>query len=94
VYAVKETVKRVFAIETGRSRGKDRVQGMVQMIPNPKGKGAIFDVRPGKADGFTKESYPYRQEPFGGAIEPLLLPWGGVTAARFAFDGNNFSKVD
>ena len=36
------------------------------------------DVRAGRATGWTDKTYPWPQDKPGGAIEPLLLPWGGV----------------
>ena len=49
------------------------------------------DVRPGLARGWTKRTYPWAQEQPGGALEPLLLPWGGVPNLRYAWDGAKFA---
>ncbi len=82
---------RTFAIETAREQGAKRVQGLVQFVPAKGGKSLEIDVRPGVAKGWTKESYPWPQEPSGGAIEPLLLPWGGSKGVRYTYVGDRFA---
>lgn len=93
VYQVKAgNVTRVFAVETGREMGSNRVQGLVQFIPAKGGKGFDIDVRPGTAKGWTKESYPWPQDkPGAGPIEPLLLPWGEVKNVRYSWNGSAFA---
>lgn len=94
VYQVKGgNIARVFSIETGREVAGKRVQGLVQFVPAKKGKGFDIDVRPGSAKGWTKETYPWPQDKpgAGGAIEPLLLPWGGVTSVRYTWNGSAFA---
>ncbi len=92
VYQVKGgNVARAFAIETGREMSGKRVQGLVQFVPAKGGKGFDIDVRPGVAKGWTKETYPWPQDKPGGAIEPLLLPWGGVPGARYSWNGSAFA---
>jgi plasmid stability protein len=94
VYQVKGgNIGRVFAIETGREMNKKRVQGLVQFVPAKGGKGFDVDVRPGMAKGWTKETYPWPQEKPGGAIEPLLLPWGGVSNLRYSWTGSAFTPA-
>jgi hypothetical protein len=84
----------VFSIETGRAQGPRRVQGLVQFVPSADGKRFEVDARPGRATGWTDKSYPWAQDkPGEGTIEPLLLPWGGVTRARYAFSGSAFTLV-
>ena len=92
IYEVREgAVARVFAIETAREQGKDRVQGLVQFIPARSGKGFDVDVRPGRVSGFTQKSYPWQQESPGGNVEPLLLPWGGIPNLRYSWNGTLFT---
>ncbi len=86
-----EAITRVFSIETGRSQHNKRVQGLVQFIPSDDHKSFEIDVRPGIVRGWTKKTYPWGQDPTGGQIEPLLLPWGGVESLRYAWDGAKFS---
>ncbi len=93
VYEVKaDKVARVFAIETGRASGERHAQGLVQFVPAPGGKGFEVDVRPGRVTGWTEKTYPWAQDqPGSGALEPLLLPWGGIPSLRYAYDGTQFN---
>lgn len=93
VYALRNgAIQRIFAVETAREQGKDRVQGLVQFVPSKGGKGFDIDVRPGRASGFTAKSYPWHQEqPGSGLVEPLLLPWGGISNVRYAWNGSQFA---
>lgn len=94
VYTVQNgTLSRVFAIETGRESEHKRMQGLVQFVPGKGNKGFEIDVRPGRATGWTEKTYPWTEDPPGGAIEPLLLPWGKVGALRFAWSGTSFARV-
>lgn len=91
IYQVKGgTIGRIFAIETGRGVGPKRVQGLVQFVPSKGGKGFEIDVRPGMAKGWTEKTYPWPQDPPGGAMAPLLLPWGKIPNLRYAFDGSKY----
>lgn len=94
VYQVKAgSIVRVFGVETGRSVGANRVQGVVQFVPSKTGKSFDVDLRPGIAKGWTPKTYPWPQEPSGGAIAPLLLPWGNVPNLRYGFDGTKFDTL-
>jgi hypothetical protein len=92
VYQVKDDgIARVFAVETGREQKGKRVQGMLQFVPSNDGK--AFDIlsAPGRAVGWNARSYPWPQEhPGEGQVEPLLLPWGGVSSVRYTWDGSQF----
>ncbi len=92
VYQVKDDgIARVFAIETGREQKGRRVQGLVQFVPASGGK--AFDIlsAPGRAVGWSAKTYPWAQEqPADGNVEPLLLPWGGVSSVRYSWDGSQF----
>jgi hypothetical protein len=92
VYQVKDgKVARIFAIETAREQGNKRVQGMVQFVPSSSGHGFDVDVRPGRATGWTKRTFPWPQDqPGSGPIEPLLLPWGGIPSLRYTWNGSAF----
>ncbi len=94
VYEVKAAaLSRIFGIETGREQGTKRVQGLVQFVPAKGGKGFEIDVRPGLAKGWTAKSYPWSQEqPGSGAIEPVLLPWGGIPHVRYVWNGTAFTR--
>jgi hypothetical protein len=82
---------RLFGIETAREQGKNRVQGLVQFVPQSGGKGFDIDVRPGRAQGWSEKTYPWTQDKPGGAMEPLLLPWGGVASQRYGWNGKAFA---
>jgi hypothetical protein len=89
-----ESLSRIFAIETAREQGSKRVQGLVQFVPSPGGK--TFDVlaAPGRASGWTEKTYPWSQEqPGTGDVEPLLLPWGGITQLRYTWNGSQFAAT-
>jgi hypothetical protein len=88
-----DAITRVFGIETAREQGGKRIQGMVQFVPAAGGK--TFDVlaQPGRATGWTEKTYPWSQDqPGSGTIEPLLLPWGGVSSVRYSWNGSTFAK--
>jgi hypothetical protein len=93
VYQVKGgNIARVFAIETGRELGAKRVQGLVQFVPAKGSKGFDIDVRPGRATGWTQQTYPWPQDtPGAGPVEPLLLPWGNVPNVRYTWNGSTFA---
>jgi hypothetical protein len=86
------SISRVFSIETGRASGSKRVQGLVQFVPSKDGKSFEIDVRPGRATGWNRKTYPWAQDqPGGGALEPLLLPWGGIPSLRYGWNGSQFA---
>jgi hypothetical protein len=93
-YQVKSgVITRIFAIETGRTQGTRRAQGQVQFIPSKDGHGFEVDVRPGRVTGWTAKTYPWTQDtPGTGALEPLLLPWGGVPSLRYTWNGTAFTR--
>lgn len=95
VYQVRGgNISRVFAVETGREMGAQRVQGLVQFVPAKNGKGFEIDVRPGTAKGWTAQTYPWGQDkPGSGPVEPLLLPWGNVANVRYAWNGTVFAAT-
>jgi hypothetical protein len=91
VYELREgRLVRTFAIETAREQGGKRVQGLVQFVPAKGGKAFEIDARPGVAKGWTEKTYPWPQEPPGGAVEPLQLPWGGSKGVRYAYVHDRF----
>ena len=92
IYQVKSgAITRVFGVETGREQSGKRIQGLVQFVPSKAGKGFDVDVRPGVARGWTEKTYPWPQDKPGGAIEPLLLPWGGLPSLRYSWNGSQFA---
>jgi hypothetical protein len=95
VYSVQSgNLARVFGVETGRESQGKRVQGLAQLVPAKSGKGFDIVASPGKATGWTEQSYPWSQEqPGSSAIEPLLLPWGKIPSVRYAWSGTAFSRT-
>jgi hypothetical protein len=86
VYAVGDgSIRRIFGAELERAMGKNKIVGALEL-----GRGEVV-VRPGRAVGFTAETYPFAQEVgSSGGIEPLLLPWSGARAVRYRWDGERF----
>ncbi|HEY8073912.1 MAG TPA: sugar-binding protein [Labilithrix sp.] len=92
VYTVRGgAVARVFGIETGRELAGKRIQGLVQFVPAKSGKAFDVDVRPGAAKGWTESTYPWPEEKTGGAVEPLLLPWGKTKNLHYTWNGREFA---
>ncbi len=88
VYRVQnEALKRVFGAEVSRALGSNKI---VASLSYSGGKAVLA---PGKAIGFTRDTYPFNQDtgPVGG-IEPLPLPWGDAKATTYTWDGSAFSK--
>ena len=78
VYALRDgAIQRIFAIETAREQGKDRVQGLVQFVPSKSGKGFDIDVRPARLRVHGEVVPGHQEQPGNGIVEPLLLPWAG-----------------
>lgn len=78
---------RIFAAETARSIGKNRVAGQLSF---PSG---TIQVRAGRAIGWDERSYPFAQDeaPVGG-IEPLILPWSGKGTVTYRYNGTAFVR--
>jgi len=94
VYSMRgETLARIFAIETAREQGLNRVQGLVQFIPAVSGKSFDVLATPGRATGWTEKTYPWAQDqPGSGNTEPLLLPWGGISRVRYTWNGTRYAQ--
>jgi hypothetical protein len=94
VYQVSSSaITRIFAVETGREQAGKRVQGLVQFIPSRSKKTFDILVAPGRVTGWTQSSYPWQQDqPGQGALEPLLLPWGGTSSLRYSWNGTEFAR--
>lgn len=94
IYQLKNgNLGRIFSIETGRTQGSNRVQGLVQFVPAKGGKGFDVDVRPGMAKGWTERTYPWPEDKPGGPIEPLLLPWGKTKNLRYSWNGTQYAPA-
>lgn len=94
VYEVKsDSVARIFGIETAREQNGKRVQGLVQFIPASGGRSFDVLATPGRATGWSDKTYPWAQEqPGSGSVEPLLLPWGGISNVRYSYNGATYAR--
>lgn len=92
VYKVQgDKLKRIFAAETARSLGENRILSSVAFLPTSRGWD--LELRPLRALGWTQASYPFPedQHPAGG-LEPLLLPWSVTASRHYHFDGQAYEK--
>ncbi|HOU94947.1 MAG TPA: hypothetical protein PLU22_28045, partial [Polyangiaceae bacterium] len=90
VYQVKDSgISRIFGAELGRAMEDGRVLGALSFVP--AGRGFDLVLRPGRAVGWTRKTYPFPadQGPTGG-LEPLLLPWAGGEQ-RYSFSGTAYA---
>jgi hypothetical protein len=91
VYSIQgDALVRVFAAETGRAVGKDRIVGSVTFAPGEKG--TRIELRPGRALGWSEKTYPFPEDSTAaGGLEPLLLPWSSGSPRRYAWNGSAFA---
>ena len=85
VYKLRESgVRRIFAAEVGRSLDEEMIVGAVRFVPSGKAMG--IELHPGRAVGWTQESYPFPEDrhPYAG-LEPLLLPWTEQPIRRYHY---------
>jgi hypothetical protein len=91
VFQIKEDgIKRIFAAETGRAFDGHLMLGGLRLVEG--NRGLDIEMLAGRADGFTKNTYPFPEDasPAGG-FEPLSLPWGSLGSPRYRFDGSKYS---
>lgn len=86
-----EGLKRVFAVETGRSQGRKNIAGTVRFVNGSRS--TDIEVSSGKATAWDAGSYPFTQDtkPVGG-VEPLILPWSNLPTVRYRWKNGEFSK--
>lgn len=91
VYSVVDSaLARIFGAETGRGLGKNKILGAVAFKPD--GKRTAIELRPGRAIGWTEQSYPFPPDTTtAGGLEPLLLPWGDPEPRRYRWNGKSFA---
>ncbi len=84
-----ETLTRVFAAETARTLGKNRISDALRFTPSARG--VAISIGALSARGWNEKTYPFPEDtsPAGG-LEPLLLPWGVATSRHYEFDGKSF----
>lgn len=90
IYQPRESgVRRIFAAEIGRSLGAEQIVGGVRFVP--KAKAMSIELHPGRAVGWTRQSYPFPEDrhPYAG-LEPLLLPWTDQPVRRYEYRDGKF----
>jgi hypothetical protein len=90
VYKVTDTgIHRIFAAETGRALGHDRIIGAA--LFEPAEQGLAIQLEPGRAVGWTQGDYPFPTDTTAdGGLEPLPLPWGNASPRRYTFNGEEY----
>jgi hypothetical protein len=90
IYQVQgEKLARIFAAETGRALGGDRIIGSVLMTPDKRG--VNLQLGAARALGWTEKTYPFPEDTTAaGGLEPLALPWGSLGRRSYRFDGSRF----
>ncbi len=85
-----EKLVRIFAAETGRALGENRILGAVAF--EPSGTGMSIELRAARAVGWSSKTYPFPEDTTAaGGLEPLFLPWGELTKRRYRYTGGQFS---
>lgn len=90
IYRVMESgVTRIFAAETGRAVGRNMILGAVRFLP--EGGQTRVELAPGRAVGWTQQTYPFPEDrsPYGG-LEPLLLPWSDTPARTYVYSDGKY----
>lgn len=90
IYRILESgIQRVFAAETGRAVGNNRILGSLKFVPN--GAAVRIELGPGRAFGWTENTYPFPEDraPYGG-LEPLPLPWTTQSARTYTYADGKF----
>lgn len=90
IYRILESgIQRVFAAETGRAVADKRVVGSLKFVPS--GRAVHIEVGPGRAFGWTENTYPFPEDraPYGG-LEPLPLPWTTQAPRTYAYADGKF----
>ncbi len=90
IYRILESgIQRIFAAETGRAVGDDMVLAGLKFLP--AGDVMRIELRPGRAVGWTKDSYPFPEDraPYAG-LEPLPLPWTEQPVRVYTYTDGKF----
>jgi hypothetical protein len=83
-------IHRIFAAETGRALGDDRIIGTVAFRPAQQGLSIVLG--PGRAVGWTEKDYPFPVDTTAaGGLEPLALPWSGSSPRSYQYDGSAYA---
>jgi hypothetical protein len=92
VYSVNgEQLTRIFAAETGRAQGQNRVLGAVAFVPGARG--LDIQLRAARGVGWNRKTYPFPQDNgSAGGLEPLRLPWASGGAQKYEFNGTAYQS--
>ena len=60
---------RVYTAEIARTQGDNRIENEIRT------RGGRLEIRPGRARGWSAETWPWADAGGGEGIDPLLLPW-------------------
>jgi hypothetical protein len=91
LYAVSpQGISRLFALENAIVLGTKRMQALVAFVAGSPG--LEIEVRPGRAIGWTRASWPYKQDTEAvSGIEPLVLPWT-AQPVRYRFADGKYAR--
>ncbi len=90
IYRILESgIQRIFAAETGRAVGDNMVLAVLKFVP--AGDVVRIELLPGRAVGWTKDSYPFPEDraPYAG-LEPLPLPWTQQPVRVYTYTDGKF----
>ncbi|MDP3275911.1 MAG: hypothetical protein Q8Q09_11990 [Deltaproteobacteria bacterium] len=76
---------RVFSAEISRTVGSDAIVNE-PVLPAPGARNGAITIRPGRARGWTEQSYVFRDTPPQGFL-PLLLPWQTPSPVTYRWNG-------
>jgi hypothetical protein len=79
-----ESFERILDVEARRAQGDASIGNVVRVVP--KGKHWAISISPGRAEGWTRSSYPFVTESTDGH-GPLLMPWADRKVV-YRFDGH------
>ncbi len=79
---------RVFAAEVSRRVGAEGVTNEVRGLARGRGNG--LTIAPGRAAGWTEQSYPFRDSPPQG-FAPILLPWATRAPVQYRWNGQTLA---
>ncbi len=83
-------IHRIFAAETGRALGDNRIIGTVAFKPADKGLSIVLG--PGRAVGWTQKDYPFPTDTTAaGGLEPLALPWNSSSPKQYSYNGTEYA---
>ncbi len=86
IYKVVENgLPMVFGAETERIVGNKRIVGSIHY------SWGQIELRPGRAYGYTKQSYPFTNDQ-SFPYNRILLPWDDTAAEYFRYDGQRFRQ--